>query len=111
MTRREVLAMLGASGATVFNRRAFAQGSPPACVVRPQQTEGPYFVDEKLDRSDIRSEPSTGAGNWGWLPSSMPLSHVWTSSSLKLVVLRLPAWTGAVAVAPEIPYSFVTLAQ
>ena len=30
----------------------------PACVVRPDQTEGPYFVDEKLNRSDIRVEPS-----------------------------------------------------
>jgi protocatechuate 3,4-dioxygenase beta subunit len=26
----------------------------PTCVVKPQQTEGPYFVDERLDRSDIR---------------------------------------------------------
>jgi protocatechuate 3,4-dioxygenase beta subunit len=33
----------------------------PACVVVPALTEGPYFVDEKLNRSDIRSEPSTGA--------------------------------------------------
>ncbi len=33
----------------------------PACVVRPQQTEGPYFVDEQLNRSDIRSEPSDGS--------------------------------------------------
>jgi protocatechuate 3,4-dioxygenase beta subunit len=30
----------------------------PGCVVRPEQTEGPYFVDEKLNRSDIRVEPS-----------------------------------------------------
>jgi protocatechuate 3,4-dioxygenase beta subunit len=30
----------------------------PACIVRPEQTEGPYFIDEKLNRSDIRSEPS-----------------------------------------------------
>jgi protocatechuate 3,4-dioxygenase beta subunit len=30
----------------------------PACVVRPEQTEGPYFVDAKLNRSDIRSDPS-----------------------------------------------------
>jgi hypothetical protein len=29
-------------------------------VVRPRQTEGPYFVDEKLLRSDIRSDPSDG---------------------------------------------------
>lgn len=32
----------------------------PACVVRPEQTEGPYFVDTQLNRSDIRSEPSDG---------------------------------------------------
>lgn len=32
----------------------------PACVVRPEQTEGPYFVDEKLNRSDIRADPSDG---------------------------------------------------
>jgi protocatechuate 3,4-dioxygenase beta subunit len=32
----------------------------PACIVRPQQTEGPYFVDEDLNRSDIRIDPSTG---------------------------------------------------
>jgi protocatechuate 3,4-dioxygenase beta subunit len=30
-------------------------------VVRPEQTAGPYFVDELLNRSDIRSDPATGA--------------------------------------------------
>jgi protocatechuate 3,4-dioxygenase beta subunit len=29
-----------------------------SCVVRPELTIGPYFVDEQLNRSDIRSEPS-----------------------------------------------------
>jgi len=29
-------------------------------VVVPEQTEGPYFVDLKLNRSDIRSDPSDG---------------------------------------------------
>jgi protocatechuate 3,4-dioxygenase beta subunit len=33
----------------------------PACVVRPEVTEGPYYVDEDLVRSDIRSDPGTGA--------------------------------------------------
>lgn len=28
------------------------------CVVRPELTIGPYFVDDQLNRSDIRSEPS-----------------------------------------------------
>lgn len=32
----------------------------PACVVRPAQTEGPYFVDEKLNRADIRTDPANG---------------------------------------------------
>lgn len=32
----------------------------PACVVRPEQTEGPYFVDTRLNRADIRSDPATG---------------------------------------------------
>jgi protocatechuate 3,4-dioxygenase beta subunit len=31
-----------------------------SCVVRPEQTEGPFFIDEKLDRSDIRSDPTDG---------------------------------------------------
>lgn len=34
--------------------------SSQTCVVRPQQTEGPYFRDEKLERSDITSDPATG---------------------------------------------------
>jgi protocatechuate 3,4-dioxygenase beta subunit len=47
-------------------------GSPPvegplvgqgvgACVVRPEMTEGPYFVDERLQRSDIRGDPADGS--------------------------------------------------
>lgn len=37
-----------------------AAPTPPVCIVRPEQTEGPYFVDEMLQRSDIRSDPSDG---------------------------------------------------
>lgn len=33
----------------------------PSCVVRPALMEGPYFVDELLNRSDIRSDPSDGS--------------------------------------------------
>lgn len=35
------------------------------CVVRPQQTEGPYFVDEGLNRSDIRTDSSNGSISQG----------------------------------------------
>jgi uncharacterized protein (TIGR03437 family) len=31
-----------------------------SCVTRPALTEGPFFVDERLNRSDIRSDPSNG---------------------------------------------------
>jgi protocatechuate 3,4-dioxygenase beta subunit len=31
-----------------------------SCVMTPELTEGPFFVDERLDRSDIRTDPSTG---------------------------------------------------
>jgi protocatechuate 3,4-dioxygenase beta subunit len=60
--RREVVALLGFSGVALAAGRALAQQrarAVPGCVVRPQQTEGPYFVDEKLNRSDIRSDPTT----------------------------------------------------
>jgi protocatechuate 3,4-dioxygenase beta subunit len=33
----------------------------PSCVVRPALTEGPYFVDQMLNRSDIRIEPTNGS--------------------------------------------------
>lgn len=39
----------------------------PGCIVRPQQTEGPYFVDERLNRSDIRSDPTNGRDKEGVL--------------------------------------------
>ena len=44
----------------------------PSCVVRPEQTEGPYFVDEKLNRSDIRSDPADGSVSKG-LPLRLEL--------------------------------------
>ena len=33
----------------------------PACIVVPELTEGPYYVDEKLERSDIRVDTSDGS--------------------------------------------------
>lgn len=39
---------------------ASTQVALPACIARPAMTEGPYFVDLMLNRSDIRSDPDTG---------------------------------------------------
>ena len=38
-----------------------------SCVQTAALTEGPYFVDERLNRSDIRSDPTTGAVSQGVL--------------------------------------------
>jgi protocatechuate 3,4-dioxygenase beta subunit len=43
-----------------WSQGAGAQIVPP-CVVTPQQMEGPYFVDERLNRPDIRADPSNGS--------------------------------------------------
>jgi protocatechuate 3,4-dioxygenase beta subunit len=56
VSRREALLMLGAS---ILAGPALARpATRPACIVTPQQTEGPYFSDLKLNRSDIRADPA-----------------------------------------------------
>jgi protocatechuate 3,4-dioxygenase beta subunit len=61
LSRRKALALIGASSAALLTLALPARAAaPPSCVARPQQTEGPFFVEEELDRSDIRSDPGTG---------------------------------------------------
>jgi protocatechuate 3,4-dioxygenase beta subunit len=73
LTRREALTLLGGSGVALFFGPSLLERLPrpirplhaagwlnPGCVARPEQTEGPYFVDERLKRADIRSDPSNG---------------------------------------------------
>jgi protocatechuate 3,4-dioxygenase beta subunit len=50
--------------APTLDSAALAAGVP-ACIVRPEQTEGPYFIDEKLNRSDIRVDPSDNSTKAG----------------------------------------------
>ena len=70
MSRREVLGFIGGTAAVSLveclrgqsaSVKASSTVTTPQCVVRPEQTEGPYFVDEKLNRFDIRSDPSDGS--------------------------------------------------
>ncbi len=90
LTRREVLTLLGAgTGAALLaacvpgtlSSSSSASVSPsvspsssplmtasgssqaaavPSCIVRPELTDGPSYVDEQLNRSDIRSDPASG---------------------------------------------------
>jgi len=85
LSRREVMVFLGATGAAwlvaggLNHRRAVAGALGSSCVVRPEQTEGPYFVDERLNRSDIRLDPTDGQVKPG------------TPLALTLLVTRLGA--------------------
>ena len=65
LSRREALGLLTSAGEAVFVNagmaaRASASSGMPPCVVVPELTEGPFFADLPLNRSDIRTEPSTG---------------------------------------------------
>src|SRR5262249_52340888 len=75
LTRRQALGLIGAggvstlagcgiqtgTGATTGTDDGTSGGSTSMCVVTPSETEGPYFVDEKLNRSDIRVDPLDGS--------------------------------------------------
>ena len=79
ITRRKLLSILGAAGAAALSvgkvSDATAKGlaSGLDCVVTPRQTEGPYFVDTRLNRSDIRIDPSTRNVSEG-VPLSLAIS-------------------------------------
>ncbi len=71
LNRRNALALLGLAGvasATVGGTAVAASGAtsgPGAaridCVAKPEMVEGPYFVDERLNRSDIRIDSADGS--------------------------------------------------
>lgn len=77
VTRREVLLILGA---TLLTGPAAAQFIPkkPTCMLTPEQTEGPYFSDLRLNRSDIRTDPGDGSVKPG-IPLTVAL-HVYSVS-------------------------------
>ena len=62
--------LLGCASDSVTGATPDTTGTTPttpssSCVLTAALTEGPYFVDEKLNRSDIRSDPTTGAVSTG----------------------------------------------
>jgi protocatechuate 3,4-dioxygenase beta subunit len=77
MSRRQALVLLGTAGAailaghsTAYNASApSSSGKLTGCIVTSKQTEGPFFIDERLNRSDIRVDPSDGS-----LKAGVPLS-------------------------------------
>src|SRR5918995_6298488 len=75
LSRREMLGLMGSTAAAITlagcggsersgqpgagettDASTAAQTASTTCVVRPEQTEGPYYVDTGLERSDLREE-------------------------------------------------------
>ncbi|AAZ97155.1 twin-arginine translocation pathway signal [Thiobacillus denitrificans ATCC 25259] len=62
-TRRALLGLIGTGLSSLATGVGTAAQAPrtPGCIVRPEQMEGPYFVEARLRRSDIRAERVGGA--------------------------------------------------
>jgi len=69
-TRREALARLGAAALAAM---PFVDARGAACVATPAQTEGPFFLDTRLERSDLRTDPAGGAPPRAGLPLALEL--------------------------------------
>jgi protocatechuate 3,4-dioxygenase beta subunit len=81
LNRREMLGLLSITAATSTlacgrgpdgPSGPYNQQTVAGCLVSPGQTEGPFFVDEKLNRSDIRIDPANGSISQG-LPLQLVL--------------------------------------
>ena len=94
LTRRHAVAAGGLTGAALLLAQASgpgglldalgldseAQAATAACTLTaPAKTVGPYFVEEGLNRSDIRSDPSTGVVQAG-VPVTLSLVVVDSTS-------------------------------
>lgn len=89
LNRRRTLALLGGVGATAIWQGLtgdLAQAANTfACVTAPAQTEGPYFVEENLNRSDIRVDPTDGSISPGVLMTLAISVHRISNSSCGLL--------------------------
>ncbi len=64
-----------------------------SCVTKPALTEGPFFVDEKLNRADIRSDPSNNTVKAGVpLKLKFYVSRVTGSTCTPLVGAWVDIW-------------------
>jgi protocatechuate 3,4-dioxygenase beta subunit len=65
----------------------------PECVVRPEMTEGPYFVDQQLNRADIRVDPSNGSIKAGApLALAFVLSQISNNACTPLSGAMIDVW-------------------
>jgi len=111
LTRRDALKLLGLGSAaflaacaapegtstlvptSVSTTGLSATGTALDCVVRPELTLGPYFVDQQLNRSDIRPEPSDGSVREG-IPLTLAINvlDVANSSCTPITDAQVDVW-------------------
>jgi protocatechuate 3,4-dioxygenase beta subunit len=85
----------GAAATTtdVADASSGAASGSSSCVLTAALTEGPYFVDEKLERSDIRADPVTGAVSAGVpLTLRFNVSRVASGACTPLTGAYLDVW-------------------
>ena len=116
LSRRDALKLLGIGGAALLASCAapgatstlvatsnptvgagatatLASGYVLDCVVRPELTIGPYFVDGQLNRSDIRSEPSDNSVKEGVpLTLNINVASVGDSSCTPIEGAQVDIW-------------------
>lgn len=99
LSRREAMVLLGTTSAiwlmtgTQSQAQATSDRPQSLCLVRPEQTEGPYFVDERLHRTDIRSDPSNGKITPGTqLALTFNISRVRTGECHPLPDAQVDVW-------------------
>ncbi|MEY4582949.1 MAG: hypothetical protein RL701_7652, partial [Pseudomonadota bacterium] len=102
LTRRDALEAFGVLGAGLWigcagdsggqaagaHLGAAGSGGTPGCVLIPAMTEGPFFVDERLERNDLRGA-STDQAVVGGLPLQLDLAVYRVSGT------DCAAWSGA----------------
>lgn len=85
-----------ADGATAADQATIAATNvtmPATCVVRPEMTEGPLFVEEELNRTDIRVDPSNGAVSDGaQLDLTFRISSIDNGSCTPLESVKVDIW-------------------
>lgn len=109
LSRREVLALIGAGSGTLLLSACVPTSNeaasdltainetnaslPAGCVVRPKLTEGPVFVDDDLNRSDVRSDPSNGAISEGTqLDLTFSVSRIANGTCMPLADAQVDIW-------------------
>ncbi len=92
-TRRRLLATLGALGAGPFVTHGTHAAAATSCVLSPAMMEGPYFVEERLNRSDLTAG-TTKPGVVHGLPLTLniDLAGIQPTGCLPIAGMQVDVW-------------------